>query len=414
MINTTRMPMHRVVITGMGVVTPFGEGVAVMMKGLLDRKSCVKRMEGWEGINGLRSFIAAPVGSVDEKRIPRQKRRTMGRMAIFSVLAADEAIRAAGLDSSKLDLDRAGVIAGSTMGSANNINEFFESYQAKKDISDISPMLFFKSMSNTAAINVAQYLGWRGYLLATSAACASGLQAIGAGYHALKMGIQDVIVCGGTEELHSSVTGVFDLLFATSTNYNDNPEKSPRPFDSKRDGIVCGEGSGMMVLETLEHASARGANILAEIIGYTTCGGGDHVSQSSREAVSYCMTASLKDAGLGRDDIDYISAHGTATIQGDAAEAEAIAGIFGDQVPVSSLKGHFGHTLGASGAIELVATVGMMQDGIIHPGINLDSVASDCGGVNFIQEPFRREVRTVMKNCFAFGGVNATLICRKI
>ena len=221
------------------------------------------------------------------------------------------------------------------------------------------------------------------------------------------------MVCGGSEELHPTVTGSFDILFATSTGYNDDPERTPRPFDSERDGLVCGEGCGILVLEERERALARRAKIYAEITGYHTGGSGEHVSQSNRASIVRCLREALASAELSPGDIDYISAHGTATRHGDEVEAKAIAEVFGDRVPVSSLKGYIGHTLGASGALELIVSLAMMSEGVIYPTLNLDTVDEACRGIHHVREPLRRDVKVVMKNCFAFGGINAALVCRR-
>jgi 3-oxoacyl-[acyl-carrier-protein] synthase II len=309
--------------------------------------------------------------------------------------------------------NRLGCIIGSTMGGPESLCETFETMLPERDLSRLSAMKFFQCVSHTAAMNVAQYLGITGCVMATCAACASSLQAIGLGYDLIRMGRQDVVICGGSEEVHPTVTGSFDILFATSTGYNDAPERTPRPFDSERDGLVCGEGCGILVLEDFERALERGVKPHAEIIGYHTGGSGEHVSQSNRASIVHCLEEALKSAELSPGDVDYISAHGTATRHGDEVEANAIAEVFGDTVPVSSLKGHIGHTLGASGALELIVSLMVMKNGVIHPTLNLETVDEGCGGIHHVREPLHRDVRVVMKNCFAFGGINAALVCRR-
>jgi len=207
------------------------------------------------------------------------------------------------------------------------------------------------------------------------------------------------------------VTGSFDILFATSTKYNDRPQMTPRPFDRDRDGLVCGEGSGLVVLEDYDRAIKRKAKIYAEIKGYSTTANGLHVSQSNKESMIHCMRQALSDAGVKADAIDYVNAHATATIQGDQEEAEAIRDVFGSTVPVSSLKGYIGHTLGASGAIELAASLSMMEQGVIYPTLNLDTVSPECEGVHHVMQPLKKQITTVLKNGFAFGGINAALVC---
>ncbi len=407
------MSLKRVVITGVGVVSPFGNGLAALMKGIEEGRSAVRRMEGWEQYIGLHSLVAAPVTIQDEKRIPRQKRRSMGRMSIFAAQAADEAIADAGLVLADEDLWKIGCVIGSTMGSAKSINDTFELMLPAKDLSKLNSTMFFQCMSHTAAVNVAQYLGLNGTVMAPAAACASALHAIGTGYDLIRLGRQDVLLCGGAEELHPTVTGSFDILFATSTKYNDRPQQTPRPFDRDRDGLVCGEGSGLVVLEDYDRAIKRNAKIYAELIGYSTTANGLHVSQSNKSSMVACMQQALGEAGVNAEAVDYVSAHATATIQGDQEEAEAIRDVFGSTVPVSSLKGYIGHTLGASGAIELAASLSMMQQGVIYPTLNLKNVSPECAGIQHVMEPLKKQVHTVLKNGFAFGGINAALVYRR-
>lgn len=408
------MSLKRVVITGIGVVSPFGNGAPALMKGIEEGRSTVKRMEGWEQYSGLHSLIGAPVEMQDEKRIPRQKRRSMGRMSIFAAQASDEALADARIIPAEEDRWRIGCVIGSTMGSAKSINDAFEIMLPNKDLSLLNSTMFFQCMSHTAAVNVAQYLGLNGTIMAPAAACASALHALGAGYDLIRLGRQDVLLCGGAEELHPTVTGSFDILFATSAKYNDRPQMSPRPFDRDRDGLVCGEGSGILVLEEYERARQRNAKIYAEITGFSTTANGFHVSQSNSASMIACMKQALREASVAPGQIDYINAHATATLQGDQEEAEAIREIFGDTVPVSSLKGYIGHTLGASGAIELAASLAMMEQSVIYPTLNLETISPDCEGIRHVMKPVRKPVTTILKNGFAFGGINAALVCRKI
>ncbi|HTG00022.1 MAG TPA: beta-ketoacyl synthase N-terminal-like domain-containing protein [Nitrospirota bacterium] len=408
------MMLRRVVITGIGAVTPYGNGVAKLLQGIEEGRSAVQRMAGWESYIGLRSLVGAPVTLQDEKRIPRHKRRSMGRMSIFAAQAADEALSDAGIVLEQEDRWRVGCVIGSTMGSAKSINDAFEIMLPDKDLSRLNSTMFFQCMSHTAAVNTAQYLELNGAIMAPAAACASALHAIGTGYDLIRLGRQDVLLCGGAEELHPTVTGSFDIVFATSTKYNDCPEKTPRPFDRERDGLVCGEGSGILVLEEYERALRRKARIYAEIKGFSTTASGMHVSQSNKASMVACMHRALEDAGIKKDDVDYINAHATATTQGDQEEAEAIAEVFGAEVPVSSLKGYIGHTLGASGAVELAATLNMMERSVLYPTRNLEQVSPECAGIDHVLTPRKKEITTVLKNGFAFGGINAALVCRKI
>ena len=255
--------MKRVVVTGLGVIAPLGNTVSSLVDGVEAGRSAVQYMEGWDQYTGLRSLVGAPAELKNEKDIPRKSRRSMSRMSIFAVQAAQQALQDANVEASVLSGGRLGCIIGSTMGSASAINDSFEAMLPSKDLNNMTSMQFFRCISHTAVMNVAQYLGITGTVIAPSAACASALQAVGLGCDLVRLGRQDMVLCGGAEELHPTVTGSFDVLFATSANYNQEPSKTPRPFDKDRDGLVCGEGSGIVVLEELEHAQRRGAKIHA-------------------------------------------------------------------------------------------------------------------------------------------------------
>lgn len=404
--------MKRVVITGMGVVSPLGGNVSEQTAALEAGRHGIRSMPEWAGYKGLRSLIAAPAELKNEKAIPRQNRRSMGRMSIFAAQAALEALLDARCEAGTLGGGRVGCVAGSTTASAITLNHVFETMLPERDFSQLQAMQFFQCLSHTVAMNVAQYLGLQGVLLSTNAACASGLQAIGTAFDLIRTGRQDAVFCGGAEELHPTVTGSFDMLMAASTGYNERPDEASRPFDAARDGLVCGEGAGILFLEERERALRRGAPVYAEVLGFHTCSGGAHISESNREGIARCMGAALEDAGCAPSDVEYVSAHATATLQGDGEEVAAIRSVLGDGVPVSSLKGNLGHTLGASGAIELVATVAGLRRGRIFPTRNLKKVAEECRGIRHVTSAEPTTARCFMKNSFAFGGINASLICR--
>ncbi len=406
------MSMRRVVATGLGTVTSFGYGHDQLWAGLQAGRSAVRSMAEWEGFTGLRSKVGAPLEMRDPRSIPRQARRTMSPMSIYAAQAADLALASAGLELADFaENPRAGVVAGHTTGSPKTLADVYQELLSTNDFGLLTSASFFRCLSHTVALNLAQYLQVRGVVEATSAACASGLQAVGVGFDLIRMGRQDLMLCGGGEELHPTVTGSFDVLYAASVGFNHKPGSTPRPFDQDRDGLVCGEGAGLLLLEEYGHAVARGARIYGEILGFHTCGNGVHISQSCSPAMVDCMQGALADAGLQPEQVDYINAHATGTLQGDAAEAEAIARLFGSRVPVSSLKGHLGHTLGASGPIELIASLQMMQEQLLLPTRNLERVAEDCPGVNLLRQPLARAARTILKNSFAFGGINAAVVC---
>jgi 3-oxoacyl-[acyl-carrier-protein] synthase II len=249
----------------------------------------------------------------------------------------------------------------------------------------------------------------------TCAACVSASQAVGAGYEAIKAGAQNVMICGGSEEMHWVPAGVFDILFATSTRYNDRPDLSPRPFDRDRDGLVVAEGAGTVVLEELEHARRRGARIHAEVLGYGTNCDGAHVTAPSADGMADAMRLALADAALAPDRIDYVNAHATATLVGDVSESHASLSVLGPKVPISSTKGFTGHTLGACGTIEVAFCVAMMRDGFIAPTRNLDRVDPECAKLDYVfGAPRDAKLEHVMTNNFAFGGINTSLILGRV
>ena len=411
------MQLKRVVITGLGAVTPMGVGVEALRAGLAESRCATVSMRAeWQHFSNMHSLVAAPGPDLNEKLVPRQNRRSMSRMSFYGHDAARQTLADAfGDDSSWSDhfsSGRLGCIIGSTTGSPIALNQTFEMMLPDRDLGKLSAVQFFQCVSHTVAMNVAQCLGITGSVLATNSACASGLQAVGAAYDLIRLGRQDAVLCGGAEELHPSVTGSFDVLFAASARYNDSPSETPRPFDRDRDGIVCGEGAGILLLEDFEHARARGARVYAEVLGYHTCASGDHISQSNRAALVRCLRQALDNAGTPPEQIDYVNAHAAGTVQGDAEEAAAIREVLGSGVPVSSLKGNLGHTLGASGPIELIAALMMMRDSVVYPTFNLRNPASDCGGIRHVPSAISQPIGTFIKNSFAFGGINAALVCK--
>jgi 3-oxoacyl-[acyl-carrier-protein] synthase II len=408
------MEKRRVVITGAGLTSSLGLDVGTFFDRLEAGDSGVRLMTEWNEKLKI-NRIAAPVSLPDgiEKLIPRNFRRSMGRMSIYSALAADKALQASGLTREFTAAGRCACVIGSTMGSSESIME--ASRLVIMNESENMPALqFFKCASHTAAFNTANYLGLTGSVLSPSAACASGLQAIGLGRDLIMSGAQDAAICGGAEEVTSEVTASFELMFAAAKGFSGPPEHSSRPFAADRVGLVCGEGAGLVVLEEYDHAVRRGAEIFGEIIGYATCSCGSHVSQSDHASIVRCMDLAFRDAGVLPGQADYVSAHATATLHGDAEEAMALREFFGAETPVSSLKGNLGHTLGASGAIEMIAALEMMRRGRLLPTINLEHVADDCAGLDHIRSVREQKINIFVKNCFAFGGINATLICRKI
>jgi 3-oxoacyl-[acyl-carrier-protein] synthase II len=408
------MTGRRVAVTGIGVVSPIGDTYAETLASMKAGKHGIKVMREWDTIQHLQTRLASPAGAHQITGIPKKVSRTMGRVSLLATVATDEAIADAGLDEEEIRSGAVALAYGSTHGSSAANEEWVRKILANHGFLGVASTTYLKFMSHTAAANLALYLGLRGRITTTCAACVSGSMAIGAAYEAVKFGVSDVVIAGGAEELHFSHAGVFDILYATSRTFNDRPDLSPRPFDKDRDGLVVGEGAGTFIVEEWERAKARGRRIYAEIVGYGTNCDGTHATSPSSEGMAGAMKLALKDARLEPSDVHYINAHATGTVIGDIAESHATAGLFGDRVPVSSLKGHMGHTLGACGAIEAALTIAMLREGFIAPTRNLHEVDPKCAPLDYVREPRERSMGVVMSNKFAFGGINTSLLLRRV
>ena len=402
--------MKRVVVTGMSGITSLGETAEQIFEQFAQGKSGIRYMPDWEIYPDLRSKLAGPVESFTvPKHFNRKVTRGMGRVALMSAICAEKALEDAGLlHADILKSGDTGVAFGSSAGSVDAVREF-GSMLIEHNMSQLNATTYIRMMSHTSAVNMTVYFGLKGLTLPTSSACTSGSMAIGQAYEAIKYGKQTVMIAGGAEELSAAGSAVFDVLLATSVQ-NDHPEKTPRPFDANRDGLVVGEGAGCLILEEYEHAQARGATIYAEIIGYGSNTDGQHVTRPDSEMMGRCMQLALKDAQLTAADIDYVNAHGTSTDQGDIAESQATVRILG-QKPISSLKSYFGHTLGACGAIEAWLSIEMMQRNQFVPTLNLDNIDPACAELDYICGDIRpMSAKIIMTNNFAFGGINTSLI----
>ena len=406
--------MRRVVVTGMGGISALGSEWAAVEAGLRAQRNCVRYMPEWEQYRDLNARIGAPV---DEFAAPdrwsRKQLRSMGRVSQLAVRAAEIALEHAGvLNEPEIRSGAMGVACGSSTGSTSDVKDF-----ATMLITGDSPSLnantYVRMMPHTTAANISIFFGLKGRIIPTSSACTSGSQGIGFAYEAIKFGRQTMMLGGGAEELCPSEAIAFDMLYATSRR-NDAPTTTPQPYDRDRDGLVIGEGAGMLVLEELEHARARGARILAEVVGFGTNSDGTHVTRPEPETMRVVMELALADAGLPPSVIGYVNGHGTATEHGDIAESRATADLFGPTMPLSSQKSYLGHTLGACGAIEAWFTIEMMNRGWFAPTANLRNVDPLCGELDYVTGCGRKlDVEYVMSNNFAFGGVNTSLIFRR-
>ena len=406
--------MKRVVVTGMSGITSLGETADQIFEQFAQGKSGIRYMPDWEIYSDLRSKLGGPVESFTvPKHFNRKVTRGMGRVALMSVVCAEKALEDASLlNNDILKNGETGVAFGSSAGSVDAVREF-GSMLIDNNMNQMNATTYIRMMSHTSAVNMTIYFGLKGLTLPTSSACTSGSMAIGQAYEAIKYGKQTVMIAGGAEELSAAGSAVFDVLLATSMQ-NDRPEVTPRPFDANRDGLVVGEGAGCLILEEYEHAKKRGATIHAEIVGYGSNTDGQHVTRPDSEMMGRCMQFALNDAQLTAADIDYVNAHGTSTDQGDIAESQATAQILGKK-PISSLKSYFGHTLGACGAIEAWLSIEMMHRKQLVPTLNLDQIDSACGDLDYIVSGMRSaETQIIMSNNFAFGGINTSLIFKRV
>ncbi|ELE7134851.1 beta-ketoacyl-ACP synthase [Vibrio harveyi] len=405
---------RRVVVTGMSGVTAFGNDWSAVEPKLRDCQNATQYMPSYEQYDGLNTKLAAPVTDFElPKHYKRKQVRGMGRVSKLATVATENALSQAGLiGNDVLTNGQTGIAYGSSTGSTDAIGAFGVMLN-DKTTKAITATTYVQMMPHTTAVNVGLFFGLKGRVIPTSSACTSGSQAIGYAYEAIKHGYQTVMVAGGAEELCPTESAVFDTLFATSLK-NDAPKSTPRPYDTERDGLVIGEGAGTLVLEEYEHAVARGAKIYAEIIGFASNCDAAHVTQPQMETMQICMEMALQNAGISADQIDYVSAHGTATDRGDIAESNATANALG-KVPISSLKSYFGHTLGACGAIEAWLSLEMMHGGWFSPTLNLESLDPQCGDLDYISGQGRElNVEYLMSNNFAFGGINTSIIFKKI
>ena len=405
--------MKRVVITGMGAVSPYGRGVDTLLDSLIAGKSAIRRTEKQAAIRGLRCKVAGLVPQIDPREIPRKYRRSMSNMSLFAVIASTDALQQAGLGTEECAGGQMGVAIGSTTGSIQATQEFFENFLNTGGLEQMKSTVFFKIMNHSCAANISKVLGLTGRILSPSAACSTSCQALGYGYEMIAFGRQQYMLCGGADEFHALTAGAFDILNAASISFNEQPHRTPRPFDRDRDGVVCSEGSGIILLESLDSARKRGVPILGEVIGFSTVSDPKSIANPDADSIELCMREALKDAGLAPQQIDYINAHATATIQGDVAESTAIFKLFGNKTPVSSLKGHLGHTLAASGSLELCALVGMLDRQYLIPTLNLDNVDESCKQIRHVKLSDTVKLQTAIKNNFALGGVNSSLVIRR-
>lgn len=406
--------LRRVVVTGIGGVSALGRDWHSIKENLLAYENKVVRMQSWENYDELNTRLAAPVVDYHPpEKWTRKQLRSLGPVSQMCVESAEYALADAGLLGDPCIQDgRMGVACGSSTGSTADICALSQ-LVITGEKGNFNANTYVRVMPHTTAANLSIFFGLTGRVIPTSSACASANQGIGYAYEAIKYGMIDMMLAGGGEELCVSEAFVFDSLYATSLK-NDTPQLSPSPYDANRDGLVIGEGAGILVLEEYESAKARGAKIYAEIVGFACTSDGSHITRPERATMRRCMEMALNDAKIPANAVGYVNGHGTATEHGDIAETLATADVFG-YVPLSSQKSYIGHTLGACGALESWFSIQMMNEGWFAPTLNLNQIDSRCGEVDYIMNTARKiDTEFVVNNNFAFGGVNASLVFKRM
>ncbi|MBQ8255531.1 MAG: beta-ketoacyl-ACP synthase II [Alphaproteobacteria bacterium] len=415
--------MRRVVVTGMGIVSPVGTGVEYAWKNVVAGKSGVRKITEFD-VSDLASQIAGlpqqgtEPGQYNPDTVvePREQRK-LDRFTLYGLVAADEAIKDAGLENYAGDMTRVGVSVGSGIGGLNTI------YDNCIELHDggprrVSPFFIPKGIINMVAGNISIKYGLKGPNISTVTACATGAHSIGEAARMIKYGDADIMICGGAEGAVGRIgLAGFSAMRALSTR-NDEPERASRPWDKNRDGFIMAEGAGILVLEEYEHAVARGAKIYAEVAGFGMSGDAYHITAPAPdgEGGKRAMISALNDAGLSPSDVDYINAHGTSTGLGDVGELAAVKELFADgNACMSSTKSVTGHLLGAAGAVEAIFCVCAIRDGIVPPTINLEEPEDAVGDFNLVPNVAqKRDVDVALSNSFGFGGTNASVVLKKI
>ena len=401
----------KVFITGMGALSSLGNDPDTMFNAMKQGLSGVRAFPEWKQHNGLNSHLGAPVPDYDIMKIPRTVRRSMSRMSEMATLATLQALAHADLQPGPtLNSPRVLLIVGSTTGSPQALEAYFRKLIERGGPEGQLSTSFFKIMNHSVAANVAAGIEFNGALMSPSSACSTSTQAMIVGWELIKAGLYDIVIAGGADELHYMTAAIFDIVHAASRGYNDRPSEASRPFDSQRDGLVVSEGAGVVILESERSVNNRRARPLAEVLSGAYLCDGTHMSQSNAATMVSVMRECLSRAGRPADSVGYVNAHATSTVQGDMEEAKAIASMFGPDVPVSSLKGHLGHSLAACGTLEVIAGIKMMQEKLLIPTRNLTEIAEDCRGIRHLQELEPAPLEAFLSNNFAFGGMNTCLL----
>ncbi|PZD76820.1 beta-ketoacyl synthase [Mesonia sp. K7] len=404
---------RRVVITGMGIYSCIGTNVEEVRKSLYEGKSGIIFDEKRKDF-GYRSALTGMVPELDlKKELSRRERVSIGAETEYAFTASQQAFRQANIDEAFMNSKEIGILFGND-STAQSVVEATDKIRDKKDTTLVGSGGVFKSMNSTCTMNLATIFKLKGINFTISAACASGSHSIGMAYLLIKSGLQDFILCGGTQEINPYAMGSFDGLGVFSVN-EENPTKASRPFDKKRDGLVPSGGSAALFLETYDSAIKRGATILGEIVGYGFSSNGDHISTPNQEGPARAMKKALEMANMNADEVDYVNAHATSTPIGDINEAKAIAEVFHGKKPyVSSTKSMTGHECWMAGASEVVYSTIMMQNDFVAPNINLEEVDEAAKELNLVKKAVDTKIDVFLSNSFGFGGTNSAIIVKKI
>jgi 3-oxoacyl-[acyl-carrier-protein] synthase II len=409
---------RRVVITAASAISPIGHTRDEILHSLQNGISGVKPLRD-DGLlsDRIHSQVFGTVSADIDFDFERKYRKTMGPVAFYACQVVKEVIAQAGLSPEVLGSGRLGVAFGSTHGSPTVQRGIYETFFSKsqKRFASIGAVDYLKSMVHTTAVNITKMFGITGRVISSSTACTTSSQSIGFGYETIRFGRQDAMICGGADEYDTTTVAVFDNLLACSTAFNATPSRTPRPFDAERDGLVVGEGAGAVLLEDYDSARRRGADILGEVVGFGCNNNGGDLIFPNVDGITATLRIALEDARLNPGDVDFISAHATATKMGDVIESQAIRKVFGEQTPlISGLKSYMGHTMGSCGVIETILSLYMMAEGFVAPTLNLDKVDPRCAMLRHTPGLTDFPLKVVGIQNFAFGGVNTCLLIRKI
>lgn len=404
------MGMRRVVVTGMGVVSSIGNNKKEVLESLREGRSGIRFADEYAE-KGFRSQVHGPVDVDFKAEIDRKVLRFMGDAAAFSYIAMREAVEDAGLEADEVSNERTGLIAGSGGASTQNVVEAADTLR-ERGLRRVGPYRVTRTMGSTVSACLTTPFAIKGTSYSISSACATSAHCIGNAMELIQLGKQDVMFAGGGEEEHWTQSLMFDAMGALSTQYNDTPDKASRPYDADRDGFVISGGGGMLVLEELEHARARGAKIYGELVGYGATSDGHDMVQPSGEGAERCMRMALADLDATPD---YMNTHGTSTPVGDLRELEAMRGVFSDDLPaIASTKSLTGHALGAAGVHEAVYSLLMMENDFIAASANIENLDPEAEGLPIVRE--RRDgvkLDSIISNSFGFGGTNASLVFKR-